>query len=175
MDKDMANLRSAPPRRLASLFDETLGISSPWTREEFGAILKHQLSAVILPDVSHLRTDLGREAQDPTLNPNTTFCEALGAVPPSMKLLHVIKNISKARAAHKESGIPREVSLVVYYSAIAAAINHGEKSITTLSRETLSDGLHWVLDQEWVEETVKAPMRRALLASDTIEPLSNSD
>lgn len=152
---------SFDPHRLANLIEVKPEPGALWGAEELGAILKHQLATAVLPDLS----DIGPKSKNLSpLKPRTanlTFSQTLTTSNPPIELLKLIKEFSKVHWNSTKSGIPKEVAMVLYYAAIATAMNHGHTSITKLSRESLNGGFAWVLNQDWIDDAIKVPIRKA--------------
>jgi hypothetical protein len=57
--------------------------------------------------------------------------------------------------------LPKEIAMVLYLGAIAAArLRLGER-ISTLSDESLASGIKWALEQEWLDDASRALMSEA--------------
>lgn len=133
-----------------------------WNVEELGAILKHQLAAAIVPELSKVNRQLNDKSPPAIRNSEQTFGQALTDQKTPIELLKLIKDFGKIHWHSEKSGIPKEVAMVLYYAAIAHAMNHRHDSITKLSTESLRSGMQWVLDQDWVDEGIKESIRKAM-------------
>ncbi|MDA1272560.1 MAG: hypothetical protein O2960_00705 [Verrucomicrobia bacterium] len=150
------------PNGLANLIDLNPEPRALWNAEELGAILEHQLATTVLPNLSIISPKLTDVSPRTFQSANLTFGQALTASNPPIELLKLIKDFSKVHWHSKNSGLPKEVAMVLYYAAIASALYHGNGLITKLSLDSLKSGMQWVLDQNWVDDAIKAAVRNAL-------------
>ncbi|HVS71949.1 MAG TPA: hypothetical protein VHQ47_11895 [Phycisphaerae bacterium] len=136
-----------PAARLARLLDPAL--PSPWTAQDAAAALKHQLAAPLLPDLlspptadpAHLKPLL-HAAHAPK-----TFRQLLSAKNPHPDLLLALKSFATHARADADSPLQGPPATLLYYAAIAAALVHLRRRITTLPDADLRQGLLWALDQ----------------------------
>ncbi len=150
------------PTRLAKLIDLNPSRTKVWNDSEFEAILKHQLGVKILSDL--MNSPFARDAGLPEAPPlaDSTFGEALTGNSPCIEVLALIKDFGKAHWHSKNSGLPKEIAMVLYYAAIASALNHGHGLITKLPPESLLKGFQWAMEQEWVPSPLKESIRQGV-------------
>jgi hypothetical protein len=140
------------PSQLAQLLD--VDSPSPWPTGDAAAILRHQLSAPLLPDLTSIP---GAEtARLKALIQNRpgaeSFARQLTSINPSLELLQAIKRF--ARSINETPGHPLHgnPAMVLYYAAIAAGILRCKSLITQLPRASLREGFAWAADQPGAEE-----------------------
>jgi hypothetical protein len=148
--------------RLAKLIDLDPSPTSVWDHSEFAQILKHQLGAKIRTDLKN--SPFARDAGLPEspLLADLTFGEALTGDSPCIEILVLIKDFGKSHWHSKNSGLPKEIAMVLYYSALASALNHGHGLITKLPPESLLKGFQWAMEQEWVPSALKEPIQQGV-------------
>ncbi len=74
---------------------------------------------------------------------------------PSLGSLIDIKNLCKQLRVAPETGIPEQVSTLVYYSAIALGMTRCGERITVLDDAQLLTGFQWCLSSEWVSDDMR--------------------
>ncbi len=143
---DLMDLRAIPPRDL-------------------GAVLGQVLAAPVLFDAGDLTPALVsrlRALADGHGLLLKSFGDLFAHPAPGVELLEITKQFAKDNRSNPDSPLPAEVSTVLYYAALAAAlVRHGER-ITRHGDEALRQGFGWVLAQPWVGEEVRALARAAL-------------
>jgi hypothetical protein len=135
---------------LADLFAISEDAYVPWTESDQGAMLRHQL-----------QQPLDGAAED-----SPTIAALLSASSPSIDALQQLKHQAKAGIAD-DTHLPRDVSTVLYYAALAAAQRAGQP-ITRLDPQAFKEGLDWALDLPWLTpqlRTLFAETRAALARS----------
>jgi hypothetical protein len=132
-----------------------VGSRGRWRPDELGEILRHQLEAPLLFDLgtSESRFRDEREAaapSEPDASPVSSFGELFVHPRPPLRLLRLTKRFAKTSDRRDVNPLPEEVTTVLYYAAIVAALlRHGER-ISRVSDDTLREGIDWVLRREWV-------------------------
>jgi hypothetical protein len=139
LEKDALNKTTAAG--LARLLSDD-PIGADWLPEDLGAILRHQLATRI--DGSTI-----------------TFGELLRNSAPSIALLEQVRTFAKGAMAHADSGLPYEVSGVIYYGAIAAALVRCAARITQLDNVSLRRGIQWALGQPWMGAELRGLFEQA--------------
>jgi hypothetical protein len=125
-----------------------------WPAEDLQKSLTHQLALSpfsemawqIAPEAAH---SLDYEEADE--EPIRTFADLLHHRRPPLGLLRLAKDFAKQHHDNSRSPIPPDVSLLMYYGSIVAAMIRWNQRITRLSDDDLRAGLNWVIRQPWVE------------------------
>lgn len=152
------DLGSVSPDRLAPLLQMSDGGGPLWSNRELAAIFRHQLSVAIEYDLGSLPAQAARvveftaSAQGLLLK---SFADLLGHPNPPLELLKQTKEFAKAHRNQPDNPLPREVSTLLYYASIAAALLHGRQRITTLDDRILMDGFGWAAGLEWIDECTR--------------------
>ena len=87
--------------------------------------------------------------------PISTFAHVLQHSNPPINLLWMIKDLAKTSSQDRRSTIPPDISLLLYYGAIAAALVRCHQRISRLSDEELRQGFNWVVRQPWIDGPVR--------------------
>ena len=151
---------------LASMFEAARVPARLWRSDELSAVLRHQLAAPLVMDLSTLRGVTSEQVKrlagggggaDPSIH---TFHDLLRHPNPPVELLELTKRFAKlARRTQASIAVPAEVAGVLYFASILVAQMRCGVRISNLSDEQLSEGVHWVLAQVWID-----PATRALFA-----------
>jgi hypothetical protein len=142
-----------------------------WSDQELADVLKHQLAAPVVFELSRLEhTDAAdlQQILDTAQPPINSFADLLSHPAPPLELLRLTKNFAKAATLDQESPVPNPVAMTLYYAAIAAALVRHRQRLSTMDDAVLSDGLRWVLSQSWVDGQVRMLLdaAQALLTAD---------
>jgi hypothetical protein len=159
-----AALQKSTPKTLAAFLAAGDDAARLWRPEELAAIFRHQMAAPIVVDLggfdpataSRLKTI--SSAQGLLLK---SFHDLFSHKLPPRELLIVAKDFAKANMDHPGSSLPAEVSAVLYYGAIAAALVRLDERISQLSNESLKRGFSWAGEQPWVETEIKQLLAEA--------------
>jgi hypothetical protein len=144
---------------LAELMDVGTESRRVWRPEELGAILRHQMSAAVLFDISSLKPSVApklkalSEAEGLLVR---SFNDLLQHPNPPIELLQLTKEFAKANRDHPESPLPQEIASVLYFGSIAAALVRCGERITRLDDAPLRKGMQWVIDQPWVDTAMRS-------------------
>lgn len=125
-----------------------------WPAEDLQKSLKYQLalspySEMARQDAPELAHSIDYEKTDEELI--RTFSDLLHHPRPPLRLLRLTKDFAKQHHDNSQSPIPPDVSLLMYYGSIVAAMIRWNQRITRLSDDDLRAGLNWVIRQPWVE------------------------
>jgi RNA polymerase sigma-70 factor (ECF subfamily) len=101
----------------------------------------------------------------------TSFAELLHHPNPPAGLLDLAKTFAKENRDDPESPWPREVSTLLYYASIAAALARCGRRITRHDDNTLRQGFEWGCAQPWVDEPTRDLLHAALRALDAQPPV----
>lgn len=162
----LTDVMESDPGRLGQFLMAAVdGGEGEWRSHELGAILRHQLSAPILFDCCETDAptpQFGHPQPEPGQEVPQSFRELFHHPSPPLRLLRLTKDFAKKNWDHPESALPRDVTVVLYYlSIVAALVRHGQ-SITKLDNEALRTGISWVIDQPWVDQSTKELCQKGL-------------
>jgi hypothetical protein len=146
--------------RLARLLVDDLEQVEKWSEVELGAMLIHQLTAALEPEL--VGTNKTQEAEAASSPTRLTFGDAIFGQAASTDSLRRIKEYSKAHLVRKDPCFPVEISRVLYYGSVLAAYRlHGER-ITSLTDAKFRTGVDWVLRQAWIDPQLREWFRSSL-------------
>jgi len=136
-----------------------------WRPDELAAMFRHQMSAPMLVDLgafdqrtaTRLRTL--SEAQGLLLK---SFADLFHHPAPLIELLELVKDFAKANLDQPESGLPGEIAAALYYTSIASALVRLDTRISQLPDADLQRGLHWTMEQAWLDEKTKELLAKAV-------------
>ena len=115
---------------------------------ELAAMLAHQLAAPITADLKLADNQLAEAKRF------GTFGSLLDHPSPPIWLLEETKQLAKRNRARGDSGV-RQISTVLYYSAIATALLKCKARITELTDAQLSEGFDWTTRQSWIDSRTR--------------------
>ncbi|MFH0982416.1 MAG: hypothetical protein V2A79_12875 [Planctomycetota bacterium] len=159
------SIHDTSPRRLADLLQMSEGDDVIWRPEELGGILRHQLSVPIEFDLGALRRGAARklrtgaDAQGLLLR---SFGDLFRHPNPPIGLLKMTKQFAKANRNQPDSPLPREISTILYYASIAAALVRCRKRIAELDDAALREGFAWGCQQPWIDDATRALFEEGL-------------
>ena len=91
-----------------------------------------------------------------------TFAQLLQHPHPPMNLLWEMKEFAKRSTQNRDSMIPPELCLVLYYGCITLALVRWKHRITKLPDDDLFDGLAWAARQPWVDDQTRDLLREGM-------------
>ena len=147
------NLLETDPHQLASLIgDDDIG-ERIWNPDELAAILRHQLTTPLHVDLAGLGTAAGRLKNEAAAGGLLlkSFGDLLQHPHPPLALLKMMKDFAKACRVSPDSPLPREISSVIYFASIVAAMTRRSRRITKLGDDALREAVRWALAQPWLE------------------------
>ena len=133
-----------------------------WKEEEFGAILKCQLSVPLDFDLSCLGEQTGKRVQALCAGqqpPIRSFHDLLHHPCPPVELLKLTKEFAKASRSRPNPLLPDDVAPLLYILSIVVAMTKCGCRITRLDGQALQHSLQWALDQAWVDEPTRELLR----------------
>ncbi len=151
------------PSRLAHLLSMDMSCEDLCTDEELTQIWLHQLDTAIEVDLHDLDSDARRELQ--RLNNDQqpfTFARLFTDPKPSLPMLHAVKRFARRLAKDPLSGMPREISSMLYIVSIALTYVRCDLRITRLDDRALTADIRWALSKPWLDEGCRSPLRLAL-------------
>ena len=146
------------PKQLASLIgNDDIG-ERIWQPDELAAILRHQLTTPLQVDLGSLHGAAGQlkaaaEARGLVLK---SFGDLLQHRQPPVGLLKLMKDFAKACRLGQPSAMPREISSVIYFASIIAAMTRCSRRITRLDNAALRQAVDWALQQPWLDDITRA-------------------
>lgn len=150
--------RSGGGQALSELMSDDPHGRGEWTESEYADILRHQLDAPILIDLSRLsvadQTQL-REISDLSRGEILNFGHLLDSPAPPADLLVLTKDFAKLSDRDEARLLPPPVASVLYYAAIAAALLRLNVRITALGDEQIGSGVEWALSQDWLTPALR--------------------
>ena len=165
---DTKFVQTAQPQQLAKLLDPDHDSRTIYHGADPGLILRHQLQAPLTEELSS--SIAGVRVQTLDLDPSFLCFEDLFHNPhPPIEILKRAKDYAKTCRARQEL-LPAEVATVLYYAALVAARVHLNTNITQLPDSELRNGMHWAIQQDWVDEKTKGPFREGLEKVKAINP-----
>jgi hypothetical protein len=155
-----ANMKilESDPKHLATLIgDGDIG-ERIWQADELAAILRHQLTTPLHVDLGGASGAAGplqqaAEARGLLLK---SFGDLLQHRQPPVGLLKLMKDFAKACGLSPDSTMPREISSVLYFASIIAAMTRCSRRITRLDHDALRRAVDWALKQPWLDDTTRA-------------------
>ena len=136
-----------------------------WGPNELGAVLKHQLSAPVGPDLTRRYPRQARQIRDWVAScqpPIESFRDLFGHPDPPLGLLALVKEFAKTSTDHPDSPLPLETAQVLYSASIVVARVRTGNRITQLDDEALRYNLTWALAQPWLVPELRAIFRAGL-------------
>lgn len=155
---------AAPPQRLARLLASTQANEGEWLAGELGAVLCHQLSVPIQKTGSTPASNLDGCAGIEGGIDIKTFGELFQHPCPPVALLEQVKEFAKVNREHPDSALPQDISLVLYYASIVAALVRLGKRITSLDDAALRQGIEWILELPWLDASLRVLFGTGLAA-----------
>ena len=146
------------PKQLASLIGDIEVGGRIWKPGELAEILRHQMTTPLHIDLARNQDTAGelkRIAGERGLLLKS-FGDLLQHKEPPIALLKLMKEFAKACRLSPDSTLPREISSVIYFASIIAAMTRCSRRITTLSNSALRDAVTWALKQPWLDDTLRA-------------------
>lgn len=160
---DESGTFSGTPSSLAKMLDFGAGQEPLWTNGELGAILRHQMDALLEPDLGKVHPAIRDQKRALTTGngkPIGTFGDLFRTPHPPLELLEATKRFAKYSRTHEES-LPAEIATALYYLAIAAALTKCGRRITALDDQALQHGLDWVRQHMWLDENSRTVLDEA--------------
>lgn len=151
-------IQSAAPRKLAALLELTMTPGGVWRHEELRAILKWHLND---PQALHpgawscSNSSLGQDFISAEKENNKTIQELFKASNTPLKVLRQVKEFAKAQVEHPASSWPADISRMIYYVAIAAALARHRARITRMSTRQILQAFQWALTQPWITPWIR--------------------
>lgn len=147
-------IKETDPKQLASLIsDDDIG-ERIWNSGELAGILRHQLTTPLHVDLAGIASAAGqlREAAEARGLVLKSFGDLLRHPQPPVALLKMMKDFAKASGRSPNAALPREISSVIYFASIIAAMTRCSRRITKLDDGALRDAVEWALEQPWLDE-----------------------
>jgi hypothetical protein len=146
------------PKQLASLIgDPDIG-ERIWQADDLAALLRHQLTTPLHVDLAGVNgaADPLKQAAEARGLVLKSFGDLLQHRHPPVGLLKLMKDFAKACRLSPESTMPREISSVIYFASIIAAMTRCSRRITRLDNVALRQAVCWALAQPWLDDVTRA-------------------
>lgn len=159
------DLSTVTPESLAEVLQMPDGAARLWSHQELAAVFRHQLSAAIEYDLRALPTGTARAAKFVASAHGLllkSFADLFSHPHPPLELLTLTKDFAKAHRNWPDSPLPPEISTLLYYASIAAALLHCGQFITSLDKANVRDSFTWAAQRDWIDETTRDLFTRAL-------------
>jgi hypothetical protein len=131
----------------------------PWSNADLAAMLRHQWSAPLCPDLERVAPGAASRAQPlaaAAAPPIHTFGDLLFHPQPPLELLVLLKEFGKAAPDAQEHPLPHELGAFFYHAAIALARQRHGRAISSISEDRLNEALRWATVQPWLGEGARA-------------------
>ena len=158
-------IQTAAPRKLAALLELAMTPDGVWQHEELRAIFEWHLND---PQALHpcggsgSNSSLSQDFTTAKNENNKTIEELFRASNTPLKLLRQVKDFAKAQVEHPASSWPTEVSRMIYYLAIAAALARHRARITRMTNQQILQGFQWALTQPWITPWIRELLNESL-------------
>jgi hypothetical protein len=134
--------------------------ANEWREDDLASIFAHQMNAPLSVD---LGVSGGCDGASP--EPLKSFGDLIHHHDPPLDLLECSKQFGKAHGTNRETWLPREIGLAIYYLSIAAAwLRHGAR-ISSLEEAVVREGLTWMIQQPWIDEAGRRLLQDALASA----------
>lgn len=154
------------PRNIARMMQIAADGGGPlWEHAELAAILQHQLTCPVRFDLESLGTEIAAQAAELAESRGLvlkSIGDLLAHPAPTLELLRLLKAYARTCRSHPDSLLPPEVATALYYAAIVAARLRCGERISDLDDGTIRHGLEWLLEQPWLEESLRSLLREGL-------------
>ncbi len=167
MTKDSNAWFPSPSEKWSRVMDQVAKLRLEWPQEELAAIWRHQLAAPVQAEAPGVRIPLdeglGRRVAGLVRGRCiVTFGDLFQHPHPPMELLQEVKDFAKANRDHPESLLPPEISSLLYYASIAAALLRCGHRISRLDDVALRQGIEWALAQPGLDEKTLTLLKAGL-------------
>jgi len=147
------------PKHLASLISDDDDIGERiWNPDELAAILRHQLTTSLQVDLAGVGSAAGRLKEEAAAGGLLlkSFGDLLQHPHPPLALLKMMKDFGKACRISPACAMPREISSIIYFASIIAAMTRRSRRITKLTDSDLRKALRWALALPWLDDITRA-------------------
>lgn len=163
--ESLAAIDETGPQDLAAMLEVRDERDSLWDPEELGHLLRHQLSQ---PLDAFLKNIDG--IPSPTLAPQlstedaplVTLSDLFRHPKPPLELLQAVKRVARSSVKVEVTAVPVDISSVLYFAAIAAALVHHGTRITKSGDDVLRYGLQVMLERAWLDDDTRRLLRDAI-------------
>jgi len=156
-------------RAMASSLADIIALSGEqeptWLPEDLGAMLRHQLSAPVEPDLAKFDSELAERWRTLAAQEHfrwTRFGEVLQSQEPPLEGLRLVKAFARILRSHPATLLPCDIAAVLYFTSIAAALARCNERITKMDDASLRRGFQWGLDLPWIDADVRSVLREGL-------------
>jgi hypothetical protein len=133
-----------------------------WSAQELTEMLRHQLSAPLQLSLGTLSAEVSHQIKEAGVGPLLTLDQLLKNAHPPLELLKLVKRFAKMCRRDRENPLPSEIVMLLYYASIAAALARLDQAISDLGPASLTRGMSWLAEQDWLTDDVRALLREGL-------------
>ena len=158
-------IQNAVPETLAQVMSLSGDREATWLREDLEAILKHQLSAPVVYELSSMGSDTRREAASISTVEGAciaTFADLFRSPEPPLRLLEITKDFAKASTVDPERPLPPEVATIIYLACIVLARTRHGRRISRLDDTVLRRNLQWAIGRPWLDDEIRTVLKDGL-------------
>ena len=162
------DVNQARPQTLVTLLSLGAPDQSPWGADELEVVLRARLAAPLLDDaapavIGTRRPEL-ESAMASAAPPVETLADLMHHAAPPMPLIQFLKDAARAARQDPDAATPVDVSVLLYFAAIAVALlRHGTR-ITSLPDAALREGLAWAGRRPWADRRTRSMFEEAVRA-----------
>jgi hypothetical protein len=134
-----------------------------WSPQELKEMLRHQLTAPLQLSLGTLSAEVSYHIKQARLDPLLTLNQLLlHDAHPSVELLKLVKRFAKICRRDRDNALPSEIVMVMYYASIAAAMVRLDQGISDLGPASLTRGMSWLSEQDWLTNDIRALLREGV-------------
>jgi hypothetical protein len=132
-----------------------------WRPEELRTFLRLQITSPLFPDIEGFDPE-GAARIESVLAADTyyrgieCFADLFHLFPPPLELLRLTKGFARSQLGNPEALLPQEVASVLYYASMLLAYLRCHEPLNRLNEGALLKGLHWGLEQTWLNSETRA-------------------
>lgn len=157
------------PARLAKLLDLDTHVEPVGGKDDFSAILAHQLNSALVDELDPSNPGRVRELASAATPPVVTFGDLLNHPHPPADLLRLVKNFARKSGERSGGHLPHDVVSALYFGSIAVAIARANVRISELDLPAIQKGVAWADNSPWIQQTMPG-FFKSLAASLREEP-----
>ncbi len=179
MAEEQKSVLDVPVDSVRGFLEETADADhASWSEDDLKAIFGHQWSTPLSVDLGGLdesqadRVKMLATAKGLVLR---SFGDLLRHPNPPVALLKLTKEFAKRSLYSPCPAIPHDVARVLYFTSIAAALDHCKCRISTLSDDDIATGITWALSCEWITDGARRVLRAGLSAIQDAAAAENDD
>ncbi|MBL7076097.1 MAG: hypothetical protein ISS31_01370 [Kiritimatiellae bacterium] len=167
MNRPQPSILDAPPAGIRSLLNDTAAEDQLWSDSDLQDVFAHQWKAPLAMDLGGLDDAFAQRVEMLASSKNLllrSFGDLLTHERPPLPLLKLTKEFAKRCLNSPHSVVPHDVARVLYFASIAVALGRCRRRISTLSDDSIVDGIRWALSREWLAPEACDVLRSGLEA-----------